>query len=169
MDDYPRAPIMTDMEAHLDLHMWMVVSTRTVSRIADILGKSDDVIHYSDLAADFLVVLKEHFWDEDRQIYDEFYIDEDGNKKFDGHTGYLNFFPLFLEGIDPSDDRFEVMMNKLVSNTTGMWSDYGIRSLSKFDPYYRLGDDYWTSPIWMNINFLITSALHSYSTSTEVS
>ena len=26
-----------------------------------------------------------------------------------------------------------------------------------------LGDDYWTSPIWMNINFLFTSALYKYS------
>lgn len=44
-----------------------------------------------------------------------------------------------------------------------MLTDYGVRSLSKNDPYYRLGDNYWTSPIWMNINFLIIKSLHGYS------
>lgn len=51
----------------------------------------------------------------------------------------------------------------LTSSETGLWTEYGIRSLSINDPYYRLGDNYWTSPIWMNINFLIAGSLHNYS------
>lgn len=51
----------------------------------------------------------------------------------------------------------------LTSSETGLWTEYGIRSLSINDPYYRLGDNYWTSPIWMNINFLISGSLHNYS------
>lgn len=42
MDDYPRAPILTDQEAHLDLHVWMIVSSRAISRIATILNKTED-------------------------------------------------------------------------------------------------------------------------------
>ena len=42
MDDYPRAPIMTEQEAHLDLQVWMIVSTRAISRIAKVLGKTED-------------------------------------------------------------------------------------------------------------------------------
>lgn len=49
-----------------------------------------------------------------------------------------------------------------------MLTDYGVRSLSLNDPYYRLGDDYWTSPIWMNINFLIIKALHGYALNQDV-
>lgn len=49
-----------------------------------------------------------------------------------------------------------------------MLTDYGIRSMSINDPFYRLGDNYWTSPIWMNINFLIVKALHQYSLDTSV-
>jgi mannosyl-oligosaccharide glucosidase len=55
------------------------------------------------------------------------------------------------------------MIRKLTSSETGLFTEYGVRSLSIYDPYYRLGDNYWTSPIWMNINFLIASSLYSYS------
>lgn len=92
-------------------------------------------------------------------MYDDFYFDQTGEKKFDGHTGYLNFWPLFLRVIETSDPRFEITFNKLAATETGLWTPYGIRSLSVYDPYYKLGDNYWTSPIWMNINFLIASAL----------
>jgi mannosyl-oligosaccharide glucosidase len=51
----------------------------------------------------------------------------------------------------------------MVSDEAGLLTDYGLRSLSIYDPFYRLGDNYWTSPIWMNINFLIISALYRYS------
>lgn len=94
-------------------------------------------------------------------MYDDFYIDEQGNKQFDGHTGYLNFWPLFLNQI--SEERFATTYQKLISEEAGMLTPYGVRSLSINDAYYRLGDNYWTSPIWMNINYLIVSALHRYS------
>ena len=96
-------------------------------------------------------------------MFDEFYMDEAGEKQFDGHTGYLNFWPFFLGAIDTSDSRFETTYKKLTDSATGLWTDNGVRSLSINDPYYMLGDDYWTSPIWLNINFLITSSLFKYS------
>lgn len=95
-------------------------------------------------------------------MFDDIYFDESGDKQFDGHTGYLNFWPFFLEVIDTSDARFATTVQKLTDPATGLWTDFGVRSLSINDPYYMLGDDYWTSPIWMNINFLITTALHKY-------
>ena len=143
--------------------MWMIVSTSTLSRVATILSKADDASHYEDLASTYKKILRENFWDSSRQIYDDFYINENGKKTFNGHIGYINYFPFFLGGIDPSEDRFEIVFQSLISNNTGLWTDYGIRSLSQFDPYYQLGQNYWTSPIWMNINFLIVSALHDFS------
>mmetsp|Transcript_37923 Transcript_37923/g.46210 ORF Transcript_37923/g.46210 Transcript_37923/m.46210 type:complete len:305 (+) Transcript_37923:1395-2309(+) len=162
MDDYPRAPILTEDEAHLDLQTWMIVSTSVLSRVATVLGKTEDATLYSGKAKTYQETLLDNFWDENRQMFDDFYMDAAGEKQFDGHTGYLNFWPLFLNAIDTSDARFETTVNKLMDTETGLWTDYGIRSLSINDPYYMLGDDYWTSPIWMNINFLITSALYKY-------
>ncbi len=60
------------------------------------------------------------------------------------------------------------MFEKLVAPETGLWSEFGVRSLSLFDPYYRLGDDYWTSPIWMNINYLIWLSLHKHEATENV-
>ena len=82
--------------------------------------------------------------------------------QFDNHIGYLNFWPLFLNALEPSDERFEILARKLIDPDFGVWTPYGIASLSKKDPYYKMGDNYWTSPIWMNINFLITKSLHGY-------
>jgi hypothetical protein len=42
MDDYPRAPILTEDEAHLDLQVWMIVSSRAIERVATILNKIED-------------------------------------------------------------------------------------------------------------------------------
>ena len=141
----------------------MIVSTTTLARAAEVLNNTEDQSHYSDLAESLREVLRNEFWDSSRNMYDDWYIDDNGIKQFVGHTGYMNFFPLFLGGIDPSEDRFETVFNSLVAEETGIWTDFGIRSLSKNDPYYKMGDDYWTSPIWMNLNFLIVTALHTYS------
>ena len=168
MDDYPRAPIMTENEAHLDLQTWMYVSTSVLSRVATILEKTDDAQHYAAKATTYQTVILSNFWDEDRQMFDDFYKDQEGNKQFDGHTGYLNFWPLFLDVIQTDDTRFETTIRKLIDPATGMWTEFGIRSLSSNDPYYKLGDNYWTSPLWMNINFLITSAFYKYSNDESV-
>lgn len=56
----------------------------------------------------------------------------------------------------------------MVDEDSGMLTANGVRSLSINDPYYRLGDNYWTSPIWMNINYLIISALSKYSVDSTV-
>lgn len=168
MDDYPRAPILTDQEAHVDLQTWMIVSTSVLARVATILEKSDDATYYSGRAETYTQVLHDNFWDQERQLYDDFYMDTDGEKQFDGHTGYLNFWPFFLNAIPTDDSRFQTTVEKLIDPEFGLWTDFGIRSLSKSDPYYQLGDDYWTSPIWMNINFLITTALHRYGADSTV-
>jgi hypothetical protein len=47
-------------------------------------------------------------------MYDDFYIDAEGKKQFDGHTGYLNFWPLFLNAIDVKDERFKITAQKLI-------------------------------------------------------
>lgn len=163
MDDYPRAPFLTTNEAHVDLQVWMIVSTRAISRVAAIIGKDEDATFYLEKKNSITQALQENFWDESREMWDDFYIDTNGEKAFDGHTGYLNFFPLFLNALETDDPRFEITFNKLIANETGILTPFGVRSLSIYDPYYRLGDNYWTSPIWMSINFLITSSLHKYS------
>ena len=80
MDDYPRAPFLTTEEAHLDLQVWMIVSSRALSRVATILDKTDDAMFYSEKVKDFTQELELNFWDFQKQVYDDYYLDTDGNK-----------------------------------------------------------------------------------------
>lgn len=43
-----------------------------------------------------------------------------------------------------------------------MGSEYGIRSLSKDDSKFGRANNYWTGPIWININYLTLRGLFKY-------
>lgn len=78
-----------------------------------------------------------NFWDESRGIFDDIYRDEQGNMQFDGHLGYLNFWPFFLNVLDPQDEKFKLTVQTLLDKDSGMWTPYGIRSMSNKDPFYE--------------------------------
>ena len=45
-----------------------------------------------------------------------------------------------------------------------LWTDFGLRSISKNDTFYHVGnapgdEPYWRGPIWVNINYLALKAL----------
>ena len=80
MDDYPRAPFLTTSEAHLDLQVWMIVSSRAISRVAKILGKTEDADYYAKNLERFTEALHANFWDDSREVFDDFYIDKNGVK-----------------------------------------------------------------------------------------
>ena len=48
-----------------------------------------------------------------------------------------------------------------------LWTDYGLRSISKNDTFYHIGnapgdEPYWRGPIWVNVNYLALKALQYY-------
>jgi hypothetical protein len=51
MDDccHPRAPVLTDMEAHLDSQVWMIVSTRSITKVAKVVNKTEDALSRKEL------------------------------------------------------------------------------------------------------------------------
>lgn len=53
----------------------MIVSSRSIQRVATILGLEDDAAHYAQNVETFTQVLEENFWDDSREMYDDFYID----------------------------------------------------------------------------------------------
>ncbi len=78
------------------------------------------------------------------------------------HSGYISLLPFALKLVPVDSPKIDAILNQL-QDPNGVWSDYGIRSLSKSDAYYGKGENYWRGPIWMNINYLILDALKHYS------
>ena len=62
---------------------------------------------------------------------------------------------------EANTDKLEHIIN-LISNPEELWTPYGIRSLSKADEFYKTGEDYWRSPIWIPINYLILDSIQDY-------
>jgi glycogen debranching enzyme len=76
------------------------------------------------------------------------------------HKGYISLFP-FLLGLLPPDSPHLGAILDIVRDPDQLWSPYGIRSLSKQDPHFGQGENYWRGPIWIQMNYLALSALHN--------
>ena len=82
------------------------------------------------------------------------------------HIGYVSLYPFLLHLVDPGSKRLSTILN-YVQAPEHFWTNYGLRSLSTQDPYYRrsnaVGDaPYWRAPIWINSNYLALKALRHY-------
>jgi mannosyl-oligosaccharide glucosidase len=80
---------------------------------------------------------------------------------FSPHIGYVNMYPLMFGLLKKEDPLLKSTLNYL-SDKDELFSDYGVRSLSKSDLLYHTGDDYWRGNIWMNMNYLILRGLFKF-------
>lgn len=57
------------------------------------------------------------------------------------------------------------MLLELVRDEDDLWSEFGLRSLSKSDPFYGTGEVYWRGPVWVNMNYMALASLYKVSES----
>lgn len=197
LDDYPRASHPTDDERHLDLRCWMHLAADCMSSIAALFETEKTSVKKYGSTAKLLSVfenLNQMHFDHVRGAYFDFgnhtekvrlswrevkvdnyhsrrelirEVLERPTLKLVPHIGYVSLFPFMAKMIPPESSILGKQLD-LISNKSILWTDYGLRSLSKTSSMYMKRNTehdppYWRGPIWMNINYMVLSALHHYS------
>ncbi|KAL5339711.1 glycoside hydrolase [Aspergillus crustosus] len=163
LDDYPRAQPPHPGELHVDLISWMGMMTRALRRIAKILGETEDAEQFKKYETAIERNIDDLHWDSDAKTYCDATIDDYEESVHVCHKGYVSIMP-FLTGIlGPDSPRLKAILD-LIEDPEELWSDYGVRSLSKQDEYYGTAENYWRSPVWININYLVLKNLHNIAT-----
>lgn len=47
----------------------------------------------------------------------------------------------------------------MIRDPNQLWTDFGLRSLSKKSYHFKKGNNYWTNPIWIHLNYLVLKGL----------
>ncbi|KAH8431372.1 mannosyl-oligosaccharide glucosidase [Aspergillus melleus] len=163
LDDYPRAQPPHPGELHVDLISWMGMMTRALRRIAETLGETEDAEEFKVYETAIERNIDDLHWDEEAQTYCDATIDEFEESVHVCHKGYISLFPFLTGMIGPDSPRLKAILD-LIGDPEELWSDYGIRSLSKQDEFYGTAENYWRSPIWVNINYLVFKNLYEIAT-----
>ena len=82
---------------------------------------------------------------------------------------------MLLEILDVNDDHLRAIVQTILPNAqvnqtlsrnelqfNGVFTKWGLRSLSNLDDKYGTDEDYWRGSIWININYLALRALYRY-------
>jgi mannosyl-oligosaccharide glucosidase len=85
----------------------------------------------------------------------------------DSTFGYVSLFPFFVHSLSSNSPKLQKLMTDL-RNPQLLWTEFGLRSLSKKSPLYMKRNTehdppYWRGPIWVNMNYLALEALNYYS------
>ncbi|KAL6519587.1 hypothetical protein OROHE_017407 [Orobanche hederae] len=157
-DDYPRASHPSEDERHVDLRCWMQLAADCMSSISEFLEDSDNGKEYgltAKLLSDFDLLNQMHFDFSSGAYFDYGNHTEKAAGSYPTHElvrgvlekpvlrlvphiGYVSLFPFMCRLIPPES------------------SIYMQRNTEHDLPY-------WRGPIWMNMNYLVLSALNYYS------
>ncbi|KAL2871349.1 mannosyl-oligosaccharide glucosidase [Aspergillus lucknowensis] len=163
LDDYPRAQPPHPGELHVDLISWMGMMTRALRRIADTLGETEDAEQFKAYETAIERNIDDLHWDADARTYCDATIDDYEESVHVCHKGYVSLMPFLTGMLGPDSPRLEAILD-LIADPEELWSDYGIRSLSKQDEFYGTAENYWRSPVWININYLVLKNLYDTAT-----
>jgi mannosyl-oligosaccharide glucosidase len=158
LDDYPRAQPPHPGELHVDLISWMGMMTRAIKRIAVYLGETDDAAEFARYDEAIVRNIDDLHWSDKEKTYCDATIDDYEEHTLVCHKGYISLFP-FLTGLVGAESKRLGAVLDLMEDEEELWSEFGLRSLSKSDELYHTGEDYWRGPVWMPINYLAVSQL----------
>lgn len=159
MDDYPRPQPPHPAELHVDLMAWVGMMTKSLINVAETIGATEDVDDYKKVLDAIEHNLDDLHWSEKEGCYCDATIDDYEENALVCHKGYVSLMP-FLTGLLPVDSPKVGRLLDLIGDEEELWSNHGIRSLSKKSEFYGTDENYWRSPVWININYLAVTQLH---------
>jgi mannosyl-oligosaccharide glucosidase len=137
---------------------WMGMMSRSLYRIADYLGETEDTERYAKIAEAIRRNTDDLHWSKTESTYCDATIDDFEESVHVCHKGYVSIFPFMTGLMGPEHPHLKHVLD-LIADKEELWSPHGIRSLSKKDALYGTEENYWRSPVWMNMNYLIVSNL----------
>lgn len=158
LDDYPRPQPPHPGELHTDLISWMGMMTRSMRRVAETIGESEDAEEFKGYETAIIRNIDDLHWSQKHQTYCDATIDDYEESVHVCHKGYISIFPFLTGLVAPNSPRLGPILD-LISDREELWSDYGLRSLSLKDEFYGTEENYWRSPVWMNINYMAVKSL----------
>ena len=96
-------------------------------------------------------------WSEADQAYCDSTIEHDKHVHV-CHKGYISLFPFLVGLLGTQNPHLDAVLN-LIRDEAELWSPYSLCSLSRRSPFYGTDENYWRSPIWVNINYLVIERL----------
>lgn len=161
LDDYPRADVPDIGELHVDIISWVGSFTASMKQLAELLGYEEDRQKYEEIENAIIKNIDQLHWSEEDKTYCDVTLNYSDEDVFVCHKGYVSLFPFVLKLIPHDSPHLEHVL-RLMADPEQLFLDYGIRSLSKQDPFFRQGEDYWRGKVWVNINYLILDSLIHY-------
>ncbi|ORY71558.1 glycoside hydrolase [Pseudomassariella vexata] len=160
LDDYPRPQPPHPGELHVDLLSWMGMMSKTLINIAEAIGEDEDVRQYKKILDAIEHNLVDLHWSEEEGCFCDATIDAFEENKLVCHKGYISLFPFLTGLLKPNDPHLGKTLD-LIGDEKELFSPYGLRSLSRKDEYYATEENYWRSPIWVNINYMAILQLYN--------
>ncbi|KAJ4351018.1 Processing alpha glucosidase I [Ascochyta clinopodiicola] len=157
LDDYPRVEPPDITELHLDALCWVGLMSRTLEKIAFFTETTHDAFTYQNHIRGVKTNLEALHWESKQNVYCDTVVRDDKHT-YVCHKGYLSLFPFMTGFVDAAHPHLDATLS-LLRDPKHLWTDHGIKSLSQESKKYGVGDNYWRSPIWININYLILTQL----------
>ena len=158
LDDYPRAQPPHSGELHVDALCWVGTMAVALGKISAFLDKKEDMRAFMEQETDITRSIDGIHWSDSYQAYCDTTIVDVATVKKVCHKGYLSLFPFFTSLMARDHVQIKVILD-LLGDSEELWSPYGLRSLSLKDQFHGTGENYWRSPVWININYMVLQRL----------
>lgn len=166
LDDYPRPQPPHPGELHIDLFSWVGMMQDVLISLSTHLSETDDLSTFTSHHNALQKNLDPLHWSDTHKTYCDASIDEYDESYLVCHKGYISLFPFMTGLVGPAHPHLPDVLS-LISDPEELWSPYGIRSLSLKDAHYGTEENYWRSPIWVPMNYLIIKQLREVASSDD--